>query len=258
MRKRRWSVPWLVLAALAAGLVEAEGQPASSKKEKKPSRQARALAAWQQELREIHTLLRADEAPDRAYERSSRLLQEMTDRIGSGPGVGRVLGSATTLRAIAAVRLGRPDEGIWHWQVAQQLFPDLAADPLTPYGEAGAFLRQHPVRPPKGDQAFPQDEGLVPDEGQLEPPQKKRALAPRFPRAKKRGGLSVAVVVETIIGEDGRVREPRIVESQGELTLVCATLDALRAWEFEPARREGRPVAVYYQLTINFRTQLGQ
>ncbi len=34
-----------------------------------------------------------------------------------------------------------------------------------------------------------------------------------------------------------------------------AAVDAIKKWRFEPATLHGKPVAVYYNLTVNFRLQ---
>jgi TonB family protein len=74
----------------------------------------------------------------------------------------------------------------------------------------------------------------------------------RFVRAALPDGISVSeptpVLTEITIDEAGLVSEARVVESAGE-PLDQAVLEALRAFEFEPARRGGTPVAV----TIRYR-----
>jgi TonB family protein len=74
----------------------------------------------------------------------------------------------------------------------------------------------------------------------------------RFVKATPPDGSSVSeptpVLTEITIDESGRVSEATIVESAGE-ALDQAVLEAVRAFEFEPARRAGTPVAV----TIRYR-----
>jgi hypothetical protein len=40
----------------------------------------------------------------------------------------------------------------------------------------------------------------------------------------------------------------------GEPTMAYIALDALREWEFEPARLDGEPIESFYTLTVNFRS----
>ena len=74
---------------------------------------------------------------------------------------------------------------------------------------------------------------------------------PEFPAA-KRGFGQVSVELEVIVGKNGRLREPLILDAKGELTLVCAALDTLRRWEYVPAKVEGEPTAVALKIVFNF------
>jgi TonB family protein len=59
-------------------------------------------------------------------------------------------------------------------------------------------------------------------------------------------------VTETLIGEDGVPHHVRILEAEGGPAMKYEALEALREWRFEPGKLEGKPVKVYYVLTINF------
>ncbi len=208
-------------------------------------RTQKILQDFDSRMRRIDSLLLAGDSM-KAYRQARLLLQQMTNSFISGPSVGRFLGATTVLRAIAAYNLGREDEALWHWHVATQLFPDVLQLQMTAYGDAGLFLKNHPLPQEKEESGDGSKQG-----NDIKPPRKKRSPQPQFPVA-KRGRGKISVVVQVIIDIDGRVREPRILESRGELTLVSATLDALRKWEFRPAEINGQPVEVYYNLTANF------
>jgi TonB family protein len=60
------------------------------------------------------------------------------------------------------------------------------------------------------------------------------------------------VVVEATIDEDGCVRQVRVVKSAGK-RVDAAAVDAIEQWVFLPAIRDGRPVRVFYVLTVNSR-----
>lgn len=203
-------------------------------------------------LRETDRLL-TEGKNKKAYRAASDLLQDMNDAIISGPDAGRFLGLATVLRAIAAYQLGRQDEALWHWYVATQLFPDALKLKMTAYGDAGPFLKKHSLSQKKSDSENSAEQPSAEPMTNIEPPKKIHAPQPKFPRAKrKRGAKPIAVTVQIIVGTNGRGRVPRIIDYQGELTLVYATLDALRKWKFEPARRDGKPIDAYYFLKANF------
>jgi TonB family protein len=60
------------------------------------------------------------------------------------------------------------------------------------------------------------------------------------------------VVVEAIIDEDGCVRYPRVLQGAGK-HVDAAAVDAMKQWVFLPATRDGRPVRVFYVLTVSSR-----
>ncbi len=78
------------------------------------------------------------------------------------------------------------------------------------------------------------------------------SVSPEYPESAKEAGTTGLVVVRTVIGEDGSIRDAWVTESLDE-ALDKAALDAVRQWTFEPATLDGKPVEVYYNLTINFR-----
>lgn len=55
-----------------------------------------------------------------------------------------------------------------------------------------------------------------------------------------------------MISDKGRVLDLRVVRGL-PMGLDQAALDAVRDWVFEPAKLGGRPVKVYYNLTVAFR-----
>ncbi len=69
------------------------------------------------------------------------------------------------------------------------------------------------------------------------------------PRATGSRGV---VVMESVIDQDGCVRQVRVVQSAGK-RLDTAAVDAIEQWVFLPAIRDGRPVRVFYVLTITSR-----
>ena len=61
------------------------------------------------------------------------------------------------------------------------------------------------------------------------------------------------VIVQTVIDQDGCVREDfKILQGVNELA-DQAVIRALRQWTFRPASLHGKPVATYYALTVHVR-----
>ncbi len=200
---------------------------------------------WRQRLLEIGSDLLAGEY-SRAESLSAELGREMADTIVGGAGADLLLAMTTTYHALALAGLGRGEEAVWDWQVAQQLYPRVAEVDLTRFGSTGAFLSMHPPRTPV------RDSEASPRTGRFEPPVKVDAPLPEFPDGRAYRGLAVDVVVQLVIDVEGRPREPLILEAEGEPTLVWSTLEALKRWRFEPARRDGEPEAALYRLTASF------
>ena len=88
--------------------------------------------------------------------------------------------------------------------------------------------------------------------GEVSPPEKISGAPPVYPEIARKSGVEGVVIVESIIDEQGDVTNARILEGL-PLGLDRAALEAVKTWKFKPARLEGRPVKVYYNLTVNFR-----
>jgi TonB family protein len=67
-------------------------------------------------------------------------------------------------------------------------------------------------------------------------------------------GLSGTVIVEAIIDRTGRVQNPRVLKGL-PFGLSESAVAAVKQWGFKPATLNGRPVKVYYVLTVNFRVE---
>jgi protein TonB len=57
-------------------------------------------------------------------------------------------------------------------------------------------------------------------------------------------------IYEVTITAKGDVANVRVIRSNN-LDIDAAVIAALRQWKFRPATRNGKPVAVYYTLTVN-------
>lgn len=89
-----------------------------------------------------------------------------------------------------------------------------------------------------------------PVESSLEP---LLAPAPAYPREALRDGITGQVVLELLVGIDGRVLAARVVGSSGNRQLDAAARETvLRQWRFQPATRDGQPVQALGRLPIVF------
>ncbi len=74
---------------------------------------------------------------------------------------------------------------------------------------------------------------------------------PKYPEEARKAKIMGIVIIETVINENGTVDDIQVVESPNEL-LSEAAVEAVRQWTFEPALCDGRPVGVYYNVTLKF------
>ncbi len=79
--------------------------------------------------------------------------------------------------------------------------------------------------------------------------------APAYPAAAQRGGEQGTVLLQVEVGADGRPDEVSLARGSGSRDLDRAALEAVRGWTFEPAIRDGEPVASSVQVPVEFRLQ---
>jgi protein TonB len=87
-------------------------------------------------------------------------------------------------------------------------------------------------------------------------PEVVRQVAPVYPEAARRAGVQGDVLVQVLVGRDGRVRDARVVRSIPPLD-SCAVA-AVRQWVFKPALVAGQPVAAWVAVPVQFRVGPGQ
>jgi TonB family protein len=142
------------------------------------------------------------------------------------------------------------------WEAGQALMPTLYDLDLSPYGPAGealaAWRSESFAAPWKASLVRPRAES---PRGEVTRPQKIAVRAPYYPPAAKKERLDGKVILEAIIDTEGRVRNPTILvpaEAGDQVTFAASAVDTVCDWRFKPATLEGRPVKVYYTLTVNF------
>jgi protein TonB len=80
------------------------------------------------------------------------------------------------------------------------------------------------------------------------------APAPDYPRAAIRARAEGTVLLEVLVGIDGRPLEVTIRDSSGNRRLDAAARDqVLQAWRFRPAMSNGHAVQAIGLLPVNFR-----
>lgn len=92
-------------------------------------------------------------------------------------------------------------------------------------------------------------------EGDVQRPEVLYKEPPVYPEEARKTRLEGQVVVKTVIDEQGNVKDPVVESSSGHDSLDQAAVEAVSAWRFKPATLHGKPVAVFYRLTINFKAE---
>lgn len=216
---------------------------------------------WMAGLKETDQKLRAHQW-EAAAKRARQSGEEVVDLAGTGEAPAYTLAVVCVFRAIAEAELGHQEEAEWFWDSALNLFPDVAKTNLSPYGEKAVALRQRALRVIDKEK-FPEElrtpgieeEGAFNPEGKnIERPRIARQTRPEYPKALQLLGAEGWVVVASVIGENGRPRQPVILDAKGGgAGMRYVALDTFRQWRFEPAKLDGKPVAVNYVLSVNFK-----
>jgi len=86
--------------------------------------------------------------------------------------------------------------------------------------------------------------------GNIKEPARTKDVPPVYPPIAQQARIQGAVIIEAVIGTDGKVREARVLRPLPMLDQ--AALEAVRQWEYEPTLLAGQPVAVVMTVTVIF------
>ena len=232
-RARRARSSWALLLVLVAARVAAQAPAWTAL----PERWRRPLAAIDERLRtgDLERARRDAAALERDLARRSDL-----DDTGA-----QALALACALRAAAEAGLGHGDDALWTWRTAAAIDPSALRLDLEGYGDAARRL---------GETRFREGHAAAAAEGEtgISAPRPERRSRPRYPRSLAFLGVDIEYGVQVVVGTDGRPREPRLVRRPSYPGLVHDLLEAVRRWEFTPARRGGEPVEALYTVSTPF------
>lgn len=86
----------------------------------------------------------------------------------------------------------------------------------------------------------------------IEPPRLLREVKPDYPEDARRRSVEGDVVMEIVVRRDGSVGDVRVLQSLGA-GLDQRAIDAVKQWRFDPARRQGSPVDVLVEVSVEFK-----
>ncbi|MGH9777781.1 MAG: energy transducer TonB, partial [Candidatus Acidiferrales bacterium] len=134
--------------------------------------------------------------------------------------------------------------------------PDLGPGPFNgekpygrPDGERGSWL---PPGDPLPDLNPPRDPATKKPIriSTLRPPRILRRVNPTYPPIALKARIEGDVVMDALLGEDGRVRE--ITVKSGHPQLIYAAREAVAQWVYEPTLLNGEPYPVLLEITVRF------
>ena len=223
------------LALLAGPVIAQIGRP-----------QPGVVELWQKRLNAAEAAVKAGQYK-KVRKNMQLLLWEMCDRIESGPGAAPLLATAALLRGLAEAGLKDEKAAAWDWYVAQALYPEIAKMDLSAFGKLGETLKAAGIAGPR----------TVQEDPEIEPPVRIQTPPPAYPAGLAAACLQGTVVIQSILGEDGVLRRPQLVESPGGPIMAFAALEAVRTWKIRPAKKQGKPMDAFYKLTVNFVMPVG-
>jgi TonB family protein len=87
--------------------------------------------------------------------------------------------------------------------------------------------------------------------GNVTRPEKISGAPPAYTVEARKARVTGVVILEAVIDEQGNVTDVKVLKGL-PAGLDQSALEAVQSWKFNPATLDGRPVPVYYTLTVNF------
>ena len=135
---------------------------------------------------------------------------------------------------------GAEPELVWH-----DARPPFSAPPGTGAGVVVGFASDPPVL-----QLSPPSEPVRVG-GKVLAPTKVKHVPPVYPSIAQSARISGTIIVEVLVGADGRVSSAKIIRSIP--LLDQAALEAVRQWEFSPPLLNGQPTPLLMSVSVEFK-----
>ena len=125
-------------------------------------------------------------------------------------------------------------------------------DPVLDLPESDDALFGIPDAPPTAP-AFGRGDVLQVGGG-VTAPEKIHAPQPRSSEEARQGRVQGVVILQAVIDSAGKVVDVEVLKGL-PLGLTDSAIETVQEWQFKPATQNGKPVAVYLNLLINFSLQ---
>ena len=90
--------------------------------------------------------------------------------------------------------------------------------------------------------------------GDVQKPVKISAVQPTYTEIARKARIQGIVILQAIIDKEGNITNVKVLKGL-PMGLTQSATDAVLRWKFKPATLNGKPVAVYFNLTVNFQLQ---
>lgn len=107
---------------------------------------------------------------------------------------------------------------------------------------------------PEGPPPSEEPSGPIEVGGNVRAPEKISYPQPAYTEIARKARIQGVVIVQAIIDKQGNVTNVKVLKGL-PMGLEEAAVEAIKTWKFKPATLNGKPVAVYYNLTVNFKLQ---
>src|SRR5258708_29942332 len=158
---------------------------------------------------------------------ADHVLSEMVKYLGAGGAEDEMLATVLIQKALAQAGLGNINEALWYWYIAQEISPAAAKSDLSGFGAPGEYLKRHPFAIAESN----------PGPGTT-PARVLKQVVPNFPSGASHFGAG-DLIVHVIIDRNGSATLPHIVHPLPAPALSYVALEALKRWQFAPAKPNG-------------------
>ena len=242
----------LISAALLAWLVSAPGPRAQTLSSNVDGHVP--PGEYQKELEEAEESLRQHKWKA-GLRKARRLAETLTLRSWYGKELGRMLSELALFQAVAEANLGKREEALWHWHIAQNLSFKMRNRDLSPYDEASKLLLEFPLRK-LGEVPV----GFVVPDTYPGGPIMKSARQPEkssWPTVLNNTGAALEgsgnFHAEVIVDKKGHLHQPVVTSTHLHPIVIYSSLEWLREISpFRPALFEGEPSDDLYKVTVQF------
>ncbi len=86
---------------------------------------------------------------------------------------------------------------------------------------------------------------------EVKQPVLQKKVEPPYPEIARRARIQGVVILEAVITKTGTVEEVKVLRALNPV-LDQAAINAVKQWKYQPAMLNGKPVKVYFTVTVNF------